>query len=180
MAWLICGHCSRHNVPDSESCASCGTNLSEPLHEETEGTPSTVWLICGHCDRHNEQGSESCTSCGMDLNEPLHEEMEGSPSTAWLVCKDCGRQNAPDSNFCSSCGTRLELGAPAQADTEAPEADPPVTVGVPATEGSEARPPVTSVTSTKSSQGTPKWVIWTGGVVGVLVVTLLLGLLTLR
>ena len=159
MAWLICGHCDRHNVQGSESCASCGKDLSAPLHEETEGTPSTVWLICAHCGRHNAQGSELCASCGTDLNAPLHEETEGTPSTAWLICKDCGRHNAPDSNFCSSCGTRLELGAPARADTGAPEADPPVTVGVPETEGSEARearPPVTAGTTTKTSQGTPK------------------------
>ena len=156
MAWLICGHCGRHNTQGSESCASCGIDLSEPLHEETEETPSTVWLICAHCGRHNAQGSESCASCGKGLNEPLHGETEETPSTSGLICKDCGRDNAPDSNFCSSCGTRLELGDPAQADIGAPEADVPVTVGVPATEGSEARPPVTAGTTTKAGQGTPK------------------------
>ena len=196
MAWLICGHCGRHNAQGSESCASCGKDLHEPLHEETEGTPSTVWLICGHCDRHNAQGSESCASCGKDLHEPLHEEREGTPSTSGLVCGACGNQNAQGSSFCSSCGTKLGLGPPAKegppvvADTKSlGEARPPVAMPLETeppkplvTEGApelaDADPPETTPqmragTPRRKMRLTEKWAIGLAIVDGVLVMILL-------
>ena len=114
MAWLICGRCGRHNAQGSESCVSCGTDLNEPLPQQTKEVRSTVWLICGSCGRHNAQGSESCVSCGTDLNEPLPQHTKEAQSTVWLICGRCGRHNAQGSESCVSCGTDLNEPLPQQ------------------------------------------------------------------
>ena len=108
MAWLICGHCGRHNAKDGESCASCGQDLNEPLHEETERTPSTASLICKDCGRHNAPDSNFCSSCGTRLEL-------GDPAQA-----DTG---APEADPAAT------VGVSAMEGSEAPEASPPVPAG---------------------------------------------------
>lgn len=182
---LTCARCGQANQPDQRFCGNCGTPLTPPAPDPRR------CLSCGHV---NDAEVRFCTSCGKPLAiqmaarvntppvAPAYTPPSAIPPTIQVqlpaavqiiaasgggyACSQCGGFVRADAERCKHC--KAVFGAPPTmlAGGVAPAAATQVT-------------PLPGVAAVASKSGGSKTWLWIVAVVGVVMLCLIIGLLTL-